>query len=129
MSDFVWVLNHSQKKSVIALLRATEMPYKVTVSRGGSRSNRQNQYLWGVVYPTIIRDGGEAMRGWENKDLHEYFLGQHFGWRHYDLFGMKKQKPERRSSILSTTEFSEFVDFIQRAMAEIGIFIPDPEEQ
>ncbi len=40
------------------------------------RTNQQNKFLWGVVYPSIIEGGGEALRGWNRDDLHDYFLGE-----------------------------------------------------
>lgn len=93
------------------------------------RSCQQNAYLWGVVYPTILREGGEALRGWTADDLHEYFLGEHFGWEVLEGLGRKRMKPIRRSSKLSTVEFMDFIGFIQRRMAEQGVYIPDPNEQ
>lgn len=90
------------------------------------RSNSQNSYLWGVVYPTILLNG--PLDGWTGDDLHEFFLGEHFGWETVEGFGRKKLKPIRRSSRLSTVEFNEHVEFIQRFMAEKGVYIPDPNE-
>jgi hypothetical protein len=93
------------------------------------RSNQQNAYLWGVVYPTILKRGGEQLSGWTADDLHEYFLGEHFGWETLSGFGRKRMKPIRRSSKLSTLEFADYLAFIQRRCAELGIYIPDPNEQ
>jgi hypothetical protein len=60
--------------------------------------------------------------------LHEYFLGEHFGWETLEGFGRKRLRPLKRSSKLSTAEFAAFVDFIQRKAAELGIYIPDANE-
>lgn len=99
--------------------------WKVTIAEWKrTRSNEQNAYLWGVVYPTVL----QHLEGWDADDLHEYFLGEHFGWTTLEGFGRKRLKPLRRSSRLSTTEFSDHVGFIQRTMAEKGIYIPDPNE-
>ena len=92
-----------------------------------TRSNDQNAYLWGVCYATILEEG--VLEGWTADDLHDYFLGEHFGWKEYEGFGRKKIKPIRRSSKLSTTEFMDYVDFIQRTMAGKGVYIPDPNEE
>jgi hypothetical protein len=92
------------------------------------RSDQQNRYLWGVVYATILKDGGEALGGWTADDLHEYFLGEHFGWETLEGFGRKRVKPIRRSGKLTTVEFSDYVDFIQRKAAELGVYIPDANE-
>jgi hypothetical protein len=100
--------------------------WKITVSEWKrTRSNEQNAYLWGVVYPSIL----QHLPGWDADDLHEYFLGEHFGWETLEGLGRKRLKPIRRSSKLSTTDFSDHVAFIQRAMAEKGIYVPDPNEE
>ena len=62
-------------------------------------------------------------------------LGERFGWVEYSLFGKLKVRPARTTttgfngwdSKLSTAEFAEFYDFIQRRAAENGIYIPDPD--
>lgn len=90
------------------------------------RSDPQNRYLWGVVYPSILAAG--KLDGWEAKDIHEYLLGEHFGWETVEVFGRKRQRPIRRSSKLNKQEFSDFVAFIQQRMAEHGIYVPDANE-
>lgn len=92
------------------------------------RSSNQNAYLWGVVYPTILTGGGKALDGFTDEDLHEMFLGECFGVKRLKAFGRVIEKPVRRSSKLSTTEFSDYVMHIQARVAEMGIVIPDPEE-
>ena len=92
------------------------------------RSLEQNAYLWGVVYQTILDEGGETLAGWDSADLHEYFLGEKFGWEVLEGFGRKRMRPVRRSSKLSTMEFMEYIDFIQCKMAQQGIVIPDPNQ-
>lgn len=102
--------------------------WRVTVEeQKRTRTQQQNRYLWGVAYPAIIKGGGEALAGWEAEDLHEYFLGEHFGWETLEGFGRRRVKPIRRSAKLSTLEFSDYVDFVQRKAASLGIFVPDPE--
>ena len=91
-----------------------------------TRSDQQNRYLWGVCYATLLNES--ALDGWDAKDLHEYFLGEHFGWETIEGFGRKRMKPIRRSSKLNTIEFAEFVDFILRKAAELGVYIPGPNE-
>lgn len=89
------------------------------------RSDQQNRYLWGVCYKTILDSG--HLQGWDSEDLHEYLLGEHFGWEVIEGFGKRRLKPLRRSSALNKMEFRDYVDFIQRKMADLGIFIPDAE--
>lgn len=88
------------------------------------RSHEQNRYLWGVAYATVL----QHLPGWDAEDVHEYFLGEWSGWETLEGFGRKRLRPVRRSSRLSTVEFSDFVGFIQRTMAERGVIIPDPGE-
>lgn len=91
----------------------------------GTRSQAQNAYLWGVVYATILREGGEQLRGWTADDLHEFFLGEVFGWTRLDGMNRPRVKPVRRSSRLNKTEFADFLDHIIRWAAGVGIVIPD----
>lgn len=94
-----------------------------------TRSLAQNAYLWGVVYPAILEGAGNQLAGWRDTELHEYFLGEHFGWEVITGFGKKKQRPIRRSRRLSKFEFMQYVEFIQRKAAELGIVVPDPSER
>jgi hypothetical protein len=113
---------------IVSLLSAlaADTPLKVTIAEyKRTRSTEQNAYLWGCVYPTILHH----LPGWDANDLHEYFLGEHFGWETLEGLGRKRLKPVKRSSRLSTTDFADHVAFIQRAMAEKGIYVPDPNEQ
>ena len=87
------------------------------------RSDEQNRYLWGVVYPAFE----QALEGWDKEDIHEYLLGEHFGWQRIEGMGRAKVKPLKRSSKLTKAEFADYVDFCQRKGAEHGIYVPDPE--
>ena len=89
------------------------------------RTLEQNAYLWGVVYERIL----PRLPGWEAKDLHEYFLEEHFGCEIIDGFGQTRHRALKRSSKLSKRDFRDHWQFIQRKMAEIGIDIPDPNEK
>lgn len=95
-----------------------------------TRSTEQNAALWAVAYPALEEATGQPANDW-----HEYMLGEYFGWVEYSLFGKRKLRPARTTttgfngeeSKLSTVEFAEFYDFIQRRAAENGIFVPDPD--
>ena len=105
-----------------------EKAWSITVAEHRHRrSDSQNAYLWGVCYATLLKC--DALHGWESSDLHEYFLGEHFGWEKLEGMGRMRMKPIRRSSKLSTTDFGEFVDFIHRKAAEFGVYIPSPEDK
>lgn len=98
--------------------------WEVTVKRWQrKRSDDQNAALWGVAYPPIM----EAT-GYEKGELHEFYLGECFGWTVKEIFGKKKRVPAKRSSKLTTLEFCDFYAFIQRhAAQELGIYVPDPD--
>jgi hypothetical protein len=104
--------------------------WKVTVEQYSpslKKTREQENYLWGAVYPAFISGGGEAMRGWEKKDLHEFLLGEHFGTETLQLNGRQHSVPLRRSGKLNIEEYSGFIEFIQRYASNLGIVIPDPE--
>jgi len=104
-------------------------PLSVTVELWKKpRTNQQNAYLWGVVYPTIIEGGGEVLRGFNRDDVHEWMLGECFGWETLEGFGRKRLRPLRRSSALNKEEFTEYLTFIDTKCAEFGIVIPQPYE-
>jgi hypothetical protein len=86
------------------------------------RTEQQNRYLWGVVYRTISGETGN-----EVNDLHDYFLGEFFGWEEYDVLGRKKMRPRERSSRQVKARFSEYIEFIISRAANLGIVIPPPE--
>lgn len=88
------------------------------------RSSSQNAYLWGIVYPKIL----EHLPGWDTDDIHEYCLGSWSGWETIEGFGRKRLRPLKRSSTLTTVEFTDFIEHIQRTMAEKGIDVPSPNE-
>jgi hypothetical protein len=90
------------------------------------RSDQQNAFLWGVVYPSVLEGGGEALRGWTTNDLHEYFLIEAWGSEVIEGFGRKRHKPLRRSSKLTKQEFSDYLAIIEAKCAELGIHIPEP---
>ncbi len=91
------------------------------------RSTQQNRYLWGVVYPSILESG--KLEGWTAEEVHDYCLGEHFGWETVEGLGRKRIRPIKRSAKLTTPEFQDFIAFIQQRMAEHGIYVPDPEEE
>ena len=122
----IYVTNDDGKRRLLEELRATMLPYRVKITKG-KRSLEQNAYLWGVVYPTFLRESGLGEHGWRAEDLHEWFLGEHFGWETLEGLGRKRVRPMNRSSDLGKLEFSDYVGFIQQKAAEMGVVIPDPE--
>lgn len=91
------------------------------------RTNDQNALLW-ALYSDALKQGGETLGGWTTSDIHEYMLGEFFGWQVCEAFGRKRQKPARRSSRLAKMEFSDFVAFVVQRFAEHGIVLELPGE-
>lgn len=113
--------------------RVTAEPVRYT------RSILQNNYLWGVANKMI-----SEKTGYELEEIHEYLLGAYFGWR-------KKRVPKKPSNpkgwesvprrtttidehgkrkVLTTVQFSEYVEFVQRFAAQkLGLIIPDPDPE
>jgi hypothetical protein len=99
------------------------------VLQRSKRSAAQNAYLWGCVYPTILKHGGETLAGWLDKDLHDHLLGEFSGTERLCAFGKTYEKPLKRSSSMSKLEFMDYIAFIQQYMAGLGCFIPDPDPE
>jgi hypothetical protein len=111
----------------IADIMRTVLPgKKVQVTVGQyrkSRSNQQNRALFGVAYKALSEATGN-----DPEDLHRYFKGEYGGWDVMDVMGQKCKVPKIRSSTMTTSEFSDFYQFIQRRSAQAGYNVPDPNE-
>lgn len=101
------------------------------------RSANQNAYLWAVPNKMI-----SDLTGFEKLEVHEHLCGLYWGFR-----DKKRPKTPRnpdgiesvpvrttttdengKRSILTTMQFSDYVDFVQRFGAtKLGIIIPDPD--
>jgi hypothetical protein len=106
----------------------TDRKWRVVVEPYAKRSNDQNALLW-ALYADVLERGGETLAGWTKDDLHEWALGECFGWQEMSGLGKRRLKPLRRSSALSAAEFAEFVEWFVRRMAEFGIVLELPGEQ
>lgn len=94
------------------------------------RSDPQNKALWGCAYDYLRKATGN-----DKEDLHDYFCGEFFGWKEYEVMGKRKLKPVRTTTtneagkrdVISTEELSEFYAFIQQHAAQGGHYVPDPD--
>lgn len=86
------------------------------------RSTDQNALLW-KLYQNILDATALDLSGWTKDDLHEYLCGTHWGWERLEGFGMKRLRPIKRSSKLTTSEFSEYLEFVYRFAAEHGVYL------
>jgi hypothetical protein len=129
VSGFILPIGQRNLTPVVAFLSALSpaKPWRVTVEEAKPiRSSQQNKYLFGVIYKTILEQGGEAMRGWTLADLHDFFLIDFFGSEVIEVFGKRRHVPLRRSSKLSKLEFANYIAHIQQFMGERGVFLDDP---
>jgi hypothetical protein len=112
--------------------------WKIEVTEARSqRSIAQCRYLNGVAYKLI----GEAT-GYERDDISEYLCGLAYGWRDKKV-PKTPRNPEGvesvpvrttttdengKRSVLSRTEFADYVAFVQRFAAKrLNLCIPDPD--
>lgn len=104
------------------------------VAHKNTRSLAQNNTLFGVMYPVLADFIGLSGKR-EIEELHEYLCGEYFGWHEYEIMGKRKQRPVRttttdeqgKKGVLTTTEFMDFLAFVQRTAAEQGCNLPDPD--
>lgn len=112
--------------------------WKVEISESKRiRSDSQNAYLWAVPNKMI-----SDMTGYEVEEVHEYLCGQHWGWKDKRVpktprnpkgvesvpMRTTTRDEQGKRSVLTTTQFSDYVDFIQRFAAQkLGLVIPDPD--
>jgi len=123
----------AERDRYCAFLQAQPLPLEVSSNPWKkTRSNEQNALLFGVVYPPIA----EAM-GYTVEDIHEYMLGRHFGWvdakvpktpRNPDGLESRPFRTTTRDetgkrNVLSTKDFSKFLDTVERVAAQAGVFV------
>lgn len=100
------------------------------------RTDAQNAYLWAVPNKMI-----SELTGYEAEEVHEYLCGTYWGWKDKRVpktprnpkgfesvpIRTTTRDANGKRSVLSTTEFADYVAFVQRFAAEkLGLVIPDP---
>lgn len=114
-------------------LEMTAEPYKPT------RTNPQNNYLFGVAYPPIAEHTGYEVDG-EN-GLHTFMCGTFFGWVDKPCpktpsnpegicsvpYRTTTRNEHGKRDVLKKEPFAKFVKHVQKMGAEAGVFVPDPE--
>lgn len=121
---------------LLAALPGKELVVTVAARKKG-RSHEANAYLFGVAYPPIA----EA-KGYSVADIHEFMCGTHFGWVDKPCpktprnpeglesvpFRSTTKDENGKRNVLSTTEFSDFVETVKRVAAHAGVYVPEPNE-
>lgn len=104
-------------------------PGPVVVSVEVKKSKRtldQNAWVWAVAYPIIAETLGYDRH--EHADLHYALVAKCFGTHHDPALGM--EIPNKRSSNLTTKEFSEYMEWLVRfAAQEFNCQLPLPDER
>jgi len=110
-----------------------EGKYKLTIEKVyNRRSNPQNAYLWGVVYP-LVKDGlidagfDEFKQDFDCEMTHELCK---FRFLKKDIVNEDGEVIETLGSTakLTTVQFMEYLGNIQKWSSEyLQIFIPDPD--
>lgn len=101
--------------------------YYLTIKKEYSdRSNNQNRYLWGCVYPIISNEVG-----YTNDEVHEIcknmFLKKWVILETKD--GFKEVEITKSTKDLTTVEFENYLSQIRQWVSiELGIFIALPNE-
>lgn len=123
----------------LAFVHAQSLPIDVECKPWRkSRTNEQNALLFGVIYPPISEAMGYPVDG--DNGIHAFMCGTHFGWvdakvpktpRNPDGIASEPRRSTTREgwhrgkrSVLTTTEFSAFLDTVERIAAQAGVFIP-----
>jgi hypothetical protein len=89
------------------------------------RSQRQNRWHWGIAVPLIAQELGYDKH--EHEDVHYALVNRCFGMHHDPR--LQQDVPNKRSSDLTTAEFSELMEWeVRFAATELGIVIPLPNE-
>jgi hypothetical protein len=96
---------------------------EVTVAKKGrKRSERQNKYLWGVVYQLL-----SDYFGYTTSEMHE-LMKQKFAPKKEVKMGNEIMLIPCSTTELLTTNFNDYLDQIKQFGAENNVIIPDPEK-
>lgn len=89
------------------------------------RSEKQNRWWWGVAIPLIAQELGYDKH--EHEEVHYALVAKCFGTR-FDV-RLQQHVPNKSSSTLTTSEFSQLMEWAVRfAASDLGIIVPMPNE-
>lgn len=95
---------------------------RVTLSKETKqRTNPQNSWLWGAVYPAIADWSGHSV-----DEIHEAMKQLHGQKTLITLPGHAQELVPRSTRDYTTDEFSEYVERVRAWAAQQGLLIPDP---
>lgn len=127
------IATQQQLERFIAFLLEQKLPLQVECKPWKrTRTNDQNALLWAMYAPLAEHMGYDA------EDVHEWMCGRMWGWKDVRV-PKTPRNPEwlasvpvrsttrdenGKRSVLTTAEFSKFVDMVDRIAAQAGVFIP-----
>lgn len=127
------IATQQQLERFIAFLLEQKLPLSVECKPWKrTRTNDQNAMLWAMYAPLAEHMGYDA------EDIHEWMCGRMWGWKDVKV-PKTPRNPEGlasvpvrtttrdengKRSVLTTSEFSKFVDMVDRIAAQAGVFIP-----
>ena len=91
-------------------------------SEGRNRSEQQNRYLWGVVYPVL-----SETTGYTPEEVHEYAKSAFLAPKIVRI-GKNIRYITPSTTQLSTSDMVEFIDKLIVIAAELGAHVPSPQE-
>ena len=100
------------------------------------RTTQQRKALFAAAYKSLMEQMGLSGAR-EKDDLHEFMLGEYFGWREKQVLGQARRFPARttttdengRRDVLTVRQQMAFYSWLQRRAAEFGFDVPDPDPE
>jgi hypothetical protein len=123
VKDGILILNNQEAYDInLKLLEGKDVEISIG-EKSKTRSDSQNRYFHGV--PVVLISGKTGMDKEETKE----YLKQRFSPKKRITIKGKETIIVKGTSKMSTKEFCDFIDRIQRfASEEIDLFIPSPDE-
>lgn len=122
--------NRKPIKEAIASFEGKEITITIA-KKSKKRSNDQNAYLWGVVYP-IVKNGLKEI-GYNQittEQVHELLKGTFVKEDIVNELSGEVKTITGHTSSLTTSQFMDYLAQIKQfASEELGCYIPDPNEQ
>lgn len=108
--------------------------YRVEIKRHRARrSNDQNAYLWGVVYPAALQ--GFIDLGWttivNTEHVHEYFKREFLSREFVNIrTGEVVSLPDMSTSGMTTEQFSVYIDqVVGYCLENMGVVVPPADSK
>jgi hypothetical protein len=135
----VKLTNAQQRDRWIAYVQAMPLPVEASCAPWKpTRSNTQNNLLFGVMYPPIAAHTGYEVGGDGNGGgIHEWMCGTFFGWVEKRVpktptnpegvesvpFRTTTRGPDGKRDVMKAADFAKFLDHVERMAAKAGVFV------